>query len=179
MSNDNLATVLDVAKHPEFSEPELNRLFSLFCKYANPSTKKGVIELGGMKQLLQDLDLAQTHLEAKQTYEKYSKDGSISLDSYMRLVKDLTAKNGTISLEAILKFACQDEVSVDDVGVGGAKRFFEAKAKVLEVGDAAYRAFEDKKKQEEERKIKKEEFKKKMEHFQNPQSQATAQPTVN
>ncbi|KAG7171066.1 putative EF-hand domain-containing protein D2-like [Homarus americanus] len=71
-----------------------------------------------------------------------------------------------ICLQLVVKLAAQEEVDVDDVGVGGAKRFFEAKARILEVGDAAYRAFEDKKKEEEEKKKRQEEFKKKREQFQ-------------
>lgn len=70
------------------------------------------------------------------------------------------------SLQLVIKLAAQEEVDVDNVGVGGAKRFFEAKARILEVGDAAYRAFEDKKREEEERKRRQEEFKKKREQFQ-------------
>lgn len=37
---------------------------------------------------------------------------------------------------------------------------------MLEVGDAAYRAFEDKKKQKEEKRLKREEFRKKRDQFQ-------------
>ena len=67
--------------------------------------------------------------------------------------------------------ASQEEVDVDNVGVGGAKRFFEAKAKMLEVGDAAYRAFEDKKRQEEEQKRRQEQFKERMAKFQEQKAQ--------
>ena len=47
-------------------------------------------------------------------------------------------------------------------------------SQVLEVGDAAYRALENRKKEEEEKRLKKEEFRKKMEHFQEPHPQPTA-----
>lgn len=117
---------------------------------------------------METLDLTQTHLESKATYDKYAKDGVIKLDQYMRLVKDLMEKNGKINLEMVVQLASQEEVKVEDVGVGGAKRFFEAKARILEVGDAAYRAFEDKKKEAEERQKRQEEFKKKREAFQQP-----------
>lgn len=166
MGDVKLVTLLDIAKHPEYSEDELNKLFQLFCRYAEPKTKKGHISLDSFKKLLEALELTQTHLEAKETYDKAAKDGKISLDEFMKLVKDLTAKTGKINLDLVVKLAAQEEVNVDDVGVGGAKRFFEAKARILEVGDAAYRAFEDKKKEEEERKKRQEEFKKKREQFQ-------------
>jgi len=65
-----------------------------------------------------------------------------------------------------MRLASKEEIDVDEAGVGGAKRFFEAKAKVLEVGDRALRAFEDRKKEEEERIKKREEFKKRREMFQ-------------
>lgn len=166
MGDVKLVTLLDVAKHPEYSENELTNLFQLFCKYAEPSTKKGTISLESFKKLLEALELTQTHLEAKETYDKVAKDGKVTLDEFMKLVKELTAKTGKINLDLVVKLAAQEEVDVDDVGVGGAKRFFEAKARILEVGDAAYRAFEDKKKEEEERKKRQEEFQKKKQQFQ-------------
>ncbi|XP_063858553.1 EF-hand domain-containing protein D2 homolog isoform X1 [Scylla paramamosain] len=166
MGDVKLVTLLDVAKHPEYSENELTNLFQLFCKYAEPNTKKGTISLESFKKLLEALELTQTHLEAKETYDKVAKDGKVTLDEFMKLVKDLTAKTGKINLDLVVKLAAQEEVDVDNVGVGGAKRFFEAKARILEVGDAAYRAFEDKKKEEEERKKRQEEFQKKKQQFQ-------------
>eukprot|EP00397_Hematodinium_sp_SG-2012_P032172 GEMP01034226.1.p1 GENE.GEMP01034226.1~~GEMP01034226.1.p1 ORF type:complete len:170 (+),score=25.12 GEMP01034226.1:329-838(+) len=166
MGDVKLVTLLDVAKHPEYSEDELNKLYCLFCRYAEPNTKKGAISLDSFKKLLEALELTQTHLEAKETYDKAAKDDKITLEEFMKLVKDLTAKTGKINLDLVVKLAAQEEVDVDDVGVGGAKRFFEAKARILEVGDAAYRAFEDKKKEEEEKKKRQEEFKKKREQFQ-------------
>ncbi|XP_068236493.1 EF-hand domain-containing protein D2 homolog [Palaemon carinicauda] len=166
MSDEKLVTLFDISKHPEYNEEELNNLFKLFCRYATPSTKKGSISLDDFKKLLESLELTQTHLEAKETYDSICKDGKVSLDEFMKLVKELTAKTGKINLDLVVKLAAQEEVNVDDVGVGGAKRFFEAKARILEVGDAAYRAFEDRKREEEERKKRQEEFKKKREQFQ-------------
>lgn len=165
---ERLAGLLDVAKHPEFTEAELNNLYKLFTNYSKPADTKGSIDLDGLKKLLEILGLTQTHLESKATYDKYAKDGAIKLDQYMRLVKDMMEKNGKINLEMVVQLAAQEEVKVEDIGVGGAKRFFEAKARVLEVGDAAYRAFEDKKKEEEDRKMRQEEFRKKREAFQTP-----------
>lgn len=71
-----------------------------------------------------------------------------------------------MALQSVMRLASKEEIDVDEAGVGGAKRFFEAKAKVLEVGDRAYRAFEDRKKEDEEKLKKKEEFKKRRELFQ-------------
>lgn len=166
MSEEKQVTLLEIAKHPEYNEEELNNLFKLFCRYATPKTKKGAISLDDFKKLLEALELTQTHLEAKETYDAISKDGKVTLEEFMRLVKDLTAKTGKINLDLVVKLAAQGEVNVDDVGVGGAKRFFEAKARILEVGDAAYRAFEDRKKEEEDKKKRQEDFKKKREQFQ-------------
>ena len=73
------------------------------------------MDLANLKQLLQALDLTQTHLESKQTFDKYAKDGKLDMDCFMRMVKDLTAKAGTISLEVtslnelISFFLCYDE----------------------------------------------------------------------
>lgn len=89
-------------QHPEYSEDELNKLFKLFCKYAEPPTKKGSISLDSFKKLLEALELTQTHLEAKETYDKTTKDGKVTLDEFMKLVKDLTAKTGKINLEVSL-----------------------------------------------------------------------------
>ena len=36
----------------------------------------------------------------------------------------------------VMKLAAKEEIDVDEEGVGGAKRYFEAKAKMLEVGAA-------------------------------------------
>lgn len=166
MGDAKLATLLDIAKHPEYSEDELNKLYGLFCRYASPNTKKGHISLDSFKKLLEALQLTQTHLEAKETFDKSAIDDKLALDEFMKLVKDLEAKTGKINLDLVIKLAAQEEVDVDNIGVGGAKRFFEAKARVLEVGDAAYRAFEDKKKEEEDRKKRQEEFRKKREQFQ-------------
>lgn len=166
MDDSKMVTIFDISENPEYSEDELGKLFKLFCKYAEPNTKKGTISLDNFKKLLEALDLAQTHLEAKETYDKVVKDGQVTLKEFMKLVKDLESKTGKINLDLVVKLAAQEEVDVDDVGVGGAKRFFEAKARILEVGDAAYRAFEDKKKEEEEKKKRQEEFRKKKEQFQ-------------
>lgn len=89
-------------QHPEYSEDELNKLFLLFCKYAEPNTKKGTISLDSFKKLLEALELTQTHLEAKETYDKATKDGKVTLEEFMKLVKDLTAKAGKINLEVSL-----------------------------------------------------------------------------
>ena len=86
-------------QHPEFTEEELTQILGLFCKYATPGDKTGLMDLANLKQLLQALDLAQTHLESKQTFDKYAKDGKLDLNCFMRMVKDLTSKAGTISLE--------------------------------------------------------------------------------
>ena len=87
------------SQHPEYSENELSNLFQLFCKYAEPNTKKGTISLESFKKLLEALELTQTHLEAKETYDKVAKDGKVTLDEFMKLVKDLTAKTGKINLD--------------------------------------------------------------------------------
>ena len=86
-------------QHPEFTEEELTQIISLFCKYASPQDKTGHMDLANLKQLLQALDLAQTHLESKQTFDKYAKDGKLDMNCFMKMVKDLTAKAGTISLD--------------------------------------------------------------------------------
>ncbi|KAK4307433.1 hypothetical protein Pmani_020822 [Petrolisthes manimaculis] len=166
MGEPKLVTIFDISEHPEYSEDELSKLFKLFCKYAEPNTKKGTISLDNFKKLLEALGLAQTHLEAKETYDKVVKDGKVTLKEFMKLLTDLESKTGKINLDLVVKLAAQEEVDVDDIGVGGAKRFFEAKARVLEVGDAAYRAVENKKKEEEDRKKRQEEFRKKREQFQ-------------
>lgn len=87
------------SQHPEYSEDELNKLFQLFCKYAEPNTKKGSLSLEGFKKMLEALELTQTHLEAKETYDKAVKDGKVTLDEFMKLVKDLSAKTGKINLD--------------------------------------------------------------------------------
>lgn len=166
MATDKSIPLHWLTQHPEFTEEELTQILGLFCKCATPADKTGSMDLANLKQLLQALDLAQTHLESKQTFDKYAKEGKLDLDCFMKMVKDLTSKAGTISLESVMRLASKEEIDVDEAGVGGAKRFFEAKAKVLEVGDRAYRAFEDRKKEDEERLKKKEEFKKRRELFQ-------------
>lgn len=90
-------------QHPEYSEEELNKLYSLFCRYATPNTKKGHISLDSFKKLLEALQLTQTHLEAKETYDKAAKDGKLSLDEFMKLVKDLESKTGKINLDVSFK----------------------------------------------------------------------------
>lgn len=166
MTTKEKVTPLMLVENPEFSEEELTQILSLFSKYAVPHDKTGNMDLSNMKQLLQALDLTQTHLESKQTFDKYATDEKLDLRSFMKMVKDLTSKAGTISLDNVIKLAAKEEIDVDEEGVGGAKRYFEAKAKVLEVGDRAYKVLEDRKKEEEERQRKKEEFKKRREIFQ-------------
>lgn len=95
-------TVPSSSQHPEYSEDELNKLFQLFCKYAEPNTKKGSLSLEGFKKMLEALELTQTHLEAKETYDKAVKDGKVTLDEFMKLVKDLSAKTGKINLDVSL-----------------------------------------------------------------------------
>ncbi|KAK7066765.1 hypothetical protein SK128_001885, partial [Halocaridina rubra] len=85
--------------HPEYNEEELNKLFKLFCTYATPNDKKGSISLDSFKKLLEALELTQTHLEAKETYDSICKDGKVNLEEFMKLVKELTAKTGKINLD--------------------------------------------------------------------------------
>lgn len=44
-------------------------------------------------------------MEAKETYDKAAKDGKLSLDEFMKLVKDLESKTGKINLDVSIKGA--------------------------------------------------------------------------
>ena len=95
-----MTNIIFLFQYPEFCEAELNDLFKLFSKHATPPNKTGSIDLPSMKAMLQSLDLAQTHLEAKTTFEKYTNGtNSLKCDHFIKMVLDLTAKNGKISLD--------------------------------------------------------------------------------
>jgi len=107
--------------------------------------------------MMEKLKAPQTHLGLKAMIKEVDEDddGAICFREFLLIFKKAAA--GELDLESGLgKLATLTEVDVDEVGVGGAKNFFEAKIKEANKGSK----FEEEIKEEQEERKKAEEEKK-------------------
>ena len=92
----------------------------------------GTISLAELKAMMEKLQAPQTHLGLKAMIKEVDEDddGAISFREFLIIFRKAAA--GELDLESGLgQLATLTEVDVDEVGVGGAKTFFEAKVGVL------------------------------------------------
>jgi len=137
----------------EFSIYELKKFEEMFRKYN--TSQDGYLDLLQLKYMMEQLGVPQTHLALKGMIKEVDEDldNKIAYREFLLIFR--LAKTGRLQHEGLKTIAAS--IVVSDVGVGGAKNFFEAKAASLNdnVGerDRAYRE-EVKKKNEEKRKNK-------------------------
>jgi len=148
----------------ELSLHELKDFEGIFLKY--DTGNDGFIDLQELKYMMEKLGFPQTHLGLKAMIKEVDEDndGQIAYREFLLIFR--YAKNGTLQSEGLKAIAAS--VDVEKEGVGGAKNFFEAKAKALNDNpaekDRAYH--EQKKKEAEEKKEKKKEFAARVSNFQ-------------
>mmetsp|Transcript_6200 Transcript_6200/g.9668 ORF Transcript_6200/g.9668 Transcript_6200/m.9668 type:complete len:176 (+) Transcript_6200:38-565(+) len=147
----------------ELSISELKEYEQLFEKYN--TSKSGFMDLQELKYLMEKLGSPQTHLGLKAMIKEIDEDndGLVAYREFLLIFR--YAKTGQLKHEGLKAIA--GHVNVDQVGVGGAKGFFEQKAAALNnnpaAKDAAYRA--ERRKEQEEARIRKAAFKERMSQF--------------
>lgn len=132
----------------EFSRKEIKNFEDKFTMY-NVS-RSGTISLEELKIMMERLGAPQTHLGLKAMIKEVDEDddGAISFREFLMIFRK--ARAGELDLESGLgQLASLSEVDVDEVGVGGAKTFFEAK--IAQVNKGSKFAEEIKEEQEERR----------------------------
>merc|ERR1712133_76625 len=110
----------------EFSRKEIKDFEAKFTLY-NVSGS-GTISLDELKTMMEKLKAPQTHLGLKAMIKEVDEDddGAISFREFLSIFRKAAA--GELDLDSGLgQLATLTEVSVEEVGVGGAKNFFEAK----------------------------------------------------
>jgi len=110
----------------EFSRKEIKEYQSTFNKY--DVGHDGFLCLTELKVMMEKLGAPQTHLGLKGMIQEVDedKDGKISFREFLLIFR--RAKAGELQTESGLgQLARLTEINVDEVGVGGAKNFFEAK----------------------------------------------------
>lgn len=139
----------------EFSRREIKEYETKFKMY-NVSTS-GFISLEELKVMMERLGAPQTHLGLKAMIKEVDEDddSAISFREFLIIFRKFAA--GELDQESGLgQLAKRTEIDVDQVGVGGAKTFFEAKIAEVSKGSK----FEDEIKEEQEEKRRQEEEKK-------------------
>jgi len=140
----------------EFSRKEIKNFETKFMMY-NVS-RSGTISLEELKMMMERLGAPQTHLGLKAMIKEVDEDddGAISFREFLMIFRK--ARAGELDLESGLgQLATLSEVDVDQVGVGGAKTFFEAK--IAQVNKGSKFAEEIKEEQEERKREEEEKMK--------------------
>lgn len=140
----------------EFSRKEIKDYEAQFHLYNE--SKTGVISLTELKKMMEKLGAPQTHLGLKEMIKEVDEDddGAIAFREFLNIFRK--ARLGELDQDSGLgQLAKLSEIDVDQVGVGGAKTFFEAKIADLSKGNR----FQDELREEKEEMIRNEEEKKK------------------
>lgn len=154
----------------EFSRRQIKEYENTFNKY--DEGRDGFLDLEELKRMMEKLGAPQTHLGLKAMIKEVDEDNDnkISFREFLLIFRKANA--GELLEESGLgKLAKLTEINVEEVGVGGAKDFFEAKIRVLNKGskfEHEIREEQEERKREEEKKTKRQmAFKEKAALFQN------------
>jgi len=137
----------------EFSRKQIKDYEKIFQTYNESGN--GKISLSELKTMMEKLKAPQTHLGLKAMIKEVDEDddGAICFREFLLIFRKSAA--GELDLESGLgQLATLTEVDVDEVGVGGAKNFFEAK--IVEANKGSKFAEEIKEEQEEKKKAEEE-----------------------
>lgn len=160
---------LKVNVFAEFSRAELRQFEQTFKKFDLGGD--GFLDLLEMKLMMERLGAPQTHLGLKKMISEVDEDqdGKISFKEFLMIYRK--ARAGELTEESLKRLAVLTEINVEEVGVYGAKEFFEAKIEQLRRGsqfeDEIRREKERKQREEEERERRRIDFKEKAAMFQN------------
>lgn len=146
----------------EFTRKEIKDYEAKFKMYN--SSGSGRLSLEELKVMMEKLGAPQTHLGLKAMIKEVDEDddGHISFREFLLIFRKAAA--GELAEDSGLSIlAKQVEVDVNEVGVGGAKDFFEAKMaairKTSKFEDEIREEQEERKQEEEEKKRRQQEFK--------------------
>lgn len=146
----------------EFSRKEIKDYEAKFKSYNVSGNNR--LSLDELKVMMEKMGAPQTHLSLKSMIQEVDEDGdgAISFREFLLIFRKAAA--GELKEDSGLSvLAKQCEVDVTEVGVGGAKTFFEAKIaavrKTSKFEEEIREEQEEKKKEEEERKKRQQAFK--------------------
>jgi len=145
----------------EFSRKQIKEYENIFQTYN--SSGNGNMSLDELKTMMEKLKAPQTHLGLKSMIKEVDEDndGHISFREFLLIFRKAAA--GELDMESGLgKIARSAEVNVDEIGVEGAKSFFEAKIAEANKGGKFEREIKD---EQEERKKAEAEKKSRLEMF--------------
>jgi len=151
------------------SRKEVKEYKKLFTRFDQDSD--GFLDLEDMKRMMESLGAPQTHLNLKKMIQEVDtdKDSKISFNEFLLIYHK--AKAGQLEVDSGLHALAKiTEVDISEVGVDGAKNFFEAKIEQLKAQNKFEQEVkeeqEEKRKQECEKKQKRMEFKQKHAFFE-------------
>lgn len=142
----------------ELSRKEIKEYQTTFNKY--DTGHDGFLCLTELKFMMEKLGAPQTHLGLKAMIQEVDedKDGKISFREFLLIFRK--ARAGELNTDSGLgQLARLTEINVDEVGVNGAKEFFEAKIEQQKLSNKFHD--EIKLEQEERRKEEEEKFRRK------------------
>ncbi|KAF5270645.1 hypothetical protein FQA39_LY01383 [Lamprigera yunnana] len=153
----------------EFTRKEIKQYETTFKKYN--TNKDGYLSLNELKRMMEELGAPQTHIALKTMISEVDEDGDGRLAFREFLLVYRKAKAGELDADSGLgQLAKLTEINVDQVGVNGAKEFFEAKieelAKKSKFENEIRQEQEERKKMEEEKAIRRQQFLEKAALFQ-------------
>lgn len=153
----------------EFSRKEIKEYQATFSKY--DVGNDGYLDLAELKIMMEKLGAPQTHLGLKGMIAEVDedKDGKISFREFLLIYRK--ARAGELESDSGLgQLARLTEINVDEVGVNGAKNFFEAKIeqqlRTNKFHDEIRQEQEEKRRMEEERIIRRQQFQQRAAVFQ-------------
>jgi len=158
----NIQASIDVTRM--LSRKEVKEYKKLFTRFDGDSD--GFLDLADMKLMMETLGAPQTHLSLKAMIQEVDTDGDSKISFNEFLLIYHKAKAGELAedsgLNALAKIT---EVDINEVGVDGAKNFFEAKIQQLKCQskfeEEVKKEQEEHRREEQERKQKRLEFQKK------------------
>uniref|UniRef100_A0A182MPZ2 EF-hand domain-containing protein n=1 Tax=Anopheles culicifacies TaxID=139723 RepID=A0A182MPZ2_9DIPT len=131
----------------------------------------GYLDLAELKIMMEKLGAPQTHLGLKGMIAEVDedKDGKISFREFLLIYRKARAGE-LISDSGLGQLARLTEINVDEVGVGGAKNFFEAKIeqqlRTNKFHDEIRQEQEERRRMEEERILRRQQFQQRAAVFQ-------------
>merc|ERR1711892_307606 len=153
----------------EFTRKQIKDLEKKFKQFCSPETQ--IIGLTELKFMMEKLGAPQTHLGLKAIIKAVDEDlgNALTFREFLLIFRKLAAGDlaDRNQDDGLLQLAKLCSIDVGEIGVGGAKNFFEAKIKMVNQTNK----FEDEIRQEqEENKVKLEEKKTRQEEFKKMQS---------
>lgn len=132
---------------PEFTRKQIKDYETMFKKYDIDHSQ--FIDQHELQIMMEKLEAPQTFLALKAMIKEVDEDedGQISFREFLLIFRKAAA--GELQCDALIQLASLSEIDVDETGVGGAKDFFEAKAKQA---SASNKFEEEIRKEQEERK---------------------------